>query len=134
MQIMKKLIVITFTLLFVVSIVPQKVNAIDTTSIMNGADKFLEKANDENVANLAIFDADKEKKGIDQLYYFMLTIGIIIAIFVGTVLGIQFITSGSVGKAKVKEKAIPFVLGAIVVFGAFGIWKLVYNILNGFFN
>lgn len=129
MQITKKLIVIIFALLFVISIIPQKVNAINTTSIMDGADHFLEEANNE-----ALFDADKEKEGIDQLYYIMLTIGIIIAIFVGIVLGIQFVTSGAVGKAKVKEKLIPFVLGAFVVFGAFGIWKLVYNMLNGFFN
>lgn len=129
MQVIKKLMLMIFTILFVISIVPQKVNATDTTSIINGADRFLEGAE-----NRALFDADKEKEGIDQLYYIMLTIGIIIAFLVGTILGIQFITSGSVGKAKVKEKTIPFVLGALVVFGAFGIWKLVYNVLNGFFN
>ncbi len=129
MQILKKLFITFFAILFVISISPRKVNATDTSSIMSGADKFI-----QNAENRALFDADNEKKGIDQLYFIMLTIGIVLAFFVGTVLGIQFITSGAAGQAKVKEKAIPFVLGALVVFGAFGIWRLVYNLLNGFFN
>ena len=33
-------------------------------------------------------------------------------------------------KAKIKEAMIPYVLGCIVIFGAFGIWKLAITILN----
>lgn len=75
----------------------------------------------------------KKKSGIDQIYFTMLTAAIIIAFFVGSVLAIQFITSGAVGQAKVKEKLIPFALGTVVIFGAFGIWRITYNVLNGFF-
>ena len=75
----------------------------------------------------------KKKSGIDQVYFTMLTIGIVLAILVGSVLGIQFITSGAIGQAKVKEKLIPFALGALVMFGAFGIWRVAYNLLNDFF-
>jgi hypothetical protein len=49
---------------------------------------------------------------------------------VGVILGIQFIVSATEGKAKIKEKLIPYCIGCIVVFGAFGIWKLVINILK----
>ena len=31
-------------------------------------------------------------------------------------------------KAQVKEALIPFIIGCIVVFGAFGIWKIVTQI------
>lgn len=74
-----------------------------------------------------------KKSGVDQIYFTMLTIAIVLAFFVGAVLGIQFITSGAVGQAKVKEKLIPYALGAFVIFGAFGIWRIAYNVLNGFF-
>ena len=49
------------------------------------------------------------------------------------VIGIQFITSGVEGKAKVKEKLIPYGVGCVVAFGAFGIWRLVLNILQDVF-
>ena len=34
-------------------------------------------------------------------------------------------------KAEVKKMLIPYIVGCIVVFGGFGIWKLVVNILQG---
>ena len=95
---------------------------------MNGANSFL-----NNAENREIFNSDSERSAVDQIYFTMLTIGIVLAVLAGGILGIQFITSGAAGQAKVKEKLIPFALGALVIFGAFGIWRLVYNLLNGFF-
>ena len=39
-------------------------------------------------------------------------------------------TGSASEKAQVKETLIPYVVGCVVVFGAFGIWKLVINIFN----
>ena len=33
-------------------------------------------------------------------------------------------------KAQVKESLIPFVIGCVVVFGAFGIWKMVTELVS----
>lgn len=33
-------------------------------------------------------------------------------------------------KAKVKDSLLPYIIGCIVIFGAFGIWKLVLTILE----
>ena len=35
-------------------------------------------------------------------------------------------------QAKIKELLVPYVAGCIVIFGAFGIWKLAVNIFKGF--
>lgn len=129
MKMIKKISIIVLTVIMIVMLMPQKTEAaFDTGSIMNGADSFLNQAN-----NKEMFNSDNERTAIDQIYYAMLTLGIVIALFVGAVLGIQFITTGAAGQAKVKEKLFPFAIGALVVFGAFGIWRLAYNILNGFF-
>lgn len=65
-----------------------------------------------------------------MLYNSLLVIATIIAVIVGLVIAIQFMT-GSVGeRAKIKETLIPYIAGCIVIFGAFGIWKLVVNILS----
>ena len=67
------------------------------------------------------------------MYWIALTVAIIVAVIGGMVIGIQFITSGVEGKAKVKEKLIPYGVGCVVAFGAFGIWRLVLNILQDVF-
>jgi uncharacterized membrane protein YozB (DUF420 family) len=129
MRVVKKISIIAIIILSTILVMPQKSEAaFDMGTIMNGANSFM-----QNAENREIFNADNERSAVDQIYFTMLTIGIVLAIFVGSVLGIQFITTGAEGQAKVKEKLIPFVVGAFVVFGAFGIWRVTYNILNGFF-
>lgn len=129
MKVIKKISIIAIVILSTIMIMPQKSEAaFDMGTIMNGANSFI-----ANAENRELFNADNERSAVDQIYFTMLTLGIVIAIFVGSVLGIQFITTGAEGQAKVKEKLIPFVVGAFVVFGAFGIWRITYNVLNGFF-
>lgn len=62
------------------------------------------------------------------LYNILLTAGVIIAVVVATILGIQFMVGGAEGQAKVKEMLIPFVVGCVVVFGGFGFWKIALTV------
>lgn len=66
----------------------------------------------------------------DTLYIMLLTVGIVIAVIVGLVLGIKFIMGSIEDKAEIKTMVVPYVIGCIVVFGAFTIWKIVVNILQ----
>ena len=66
----------------------------------------------------------------NTIYNTLLAIAIMVAIVVSMVLGIQFIAASADEKAKVKEALMPFVVGCIVVFGSFTIWKLAVNIGN----
>ena len=66
----------------------------------------------------------------DLIYNLLLIIAIVVAVIVGLVIGIQFMTGSVAQKAKVKETLIPYIAGCIVIFGAFGIWKLVVEILS----
>ena len=50
---------------------------------------------------------------------------------IGIILGIQFMTGSVEQKAKVKDALVPYIAGCIIIFGAFGIWKLVVTILRG---
>lgn len=61
---------------------------------------------------------------------YLTTAGIIVAVIVAMILGIQFMIASADEKAKVKESLMPFVVGCIVVFGAFTIWKVVVKIGN----
>lgn len=94
--------------------------------IMNIAEDFVN--NGENGGNVINNDALKE--GSNTLYNVLLVIGIAVAFIWGIVLGIQFIT-GSLGeKADVKKNLIVYLVGCVIIFGAFGIWKLLLQLLE----
>ena len=94
--------------------------------IMNRAEGFVN--NGENGGNVINNDALKE--GSNTLYNVLLVIGIAVAFIWGIVLGIQFIT-GSLGeKADVKKNLIAYLVGCVIIFGAFGIWKLLLQLLE----
>ena len=119
-KISKKIILIIFILMLLFSI-NTKVYALD--SIISDGKSFLSDAEKpEGVNEVSLQDAS------GFLYNILLSVGVIIAVIVATVLGIQFMMSGAEGQAKVKEMIIPFVIGCVVVFGGFGIWKIALSI------
>ena len=68
-------------------------------------------------------------KGGD-IYNIVLQIGVGLAVIVGIVLGVKFILSSVEGKAEVKKMLITYVVSCVVIFGSFGIWKIVVTILQ----
>lgn len=94
--------------------------------IMNRAEGFVN--NGENGGNVINNDALKE--GSNTLYNVLLVIGIAVAFIWGIVLGIQFVT-GSLGeKADIKKNLIVYLVGCVIIFGAFGIWRLLLQLLQ----
>ena len=75
-------------------------------------------------------DMEALNNASDLVYNTLLILGTCIAVIIAVVLGIQFITGSVEQKVKVKESLIPFVIGCVVIFGAFGIWRLVIVILR----
>lgn len=71
------------------------------------------------------------KSASDSIYHTFFIVGFILTTIIGVVLGIQFIVSGVEGQVKVKEALIPYVIGCVVIFGAFGIWKISISIFKG---
>ena len=101
------------------------VQATTISNIIQGADGFI-----TNGSSSDMIAGDKIKNLSDIIYNVLLILGTVIAVIVGSVLGIQFITGSVEQKAKVKDSLIPFVIGCVVIFGAFGIWKLAVNMLS----
>lgn len=102
-----------------------KVYATDTVDdIMDGANDFLEAGSSTTI------DENKLSKTSDFIYNLLLAIAIILAVVIGMIIGIQFMMAGVDEKAKIKEQLLPYVVGCVVVFGAFGIWKLAVTILS----
>ena len=97
------------------------------SDIISGADDFIK---DGVKDDSPVITDDRLEEMSDLLYNSLLIIAIVIAVIVGLVIAIQFMTGSVSQKAKIKETLIPYVAGCIVIFGAFGIWKLVVTILS----
>ena len=65
-----------------------------------------------------------------QLYNILLAVATGVAVIVGAILGIQYMTAGIDKKVEVKESLFPYIVSCIVVFGSMGIWKLVVTIMS----
>lgn len=65
-----------------------------------------------------------------QLYNILLAVATGVAVIVGAILGVQYMTAGIDKKVEVKESLVPYLISCTVVFGSLGIWKLVVTILG----
>ena len=67
---------------------------------------------------------------INDIYSILVTLGGVITVIVGGVLGIKFMIASADDKAKIKESMIPYVMGCVAIYGAFGIWKICIEIFS----
>lgn len=136
-----KIISIIIIFIVIISVFPNKVSADwadDAESFLKaqyGEDK--QKDTQEEIdagtgddINIGI-NPDKLNEASSDIYNTLTSIGMVISVIVGLILGINFMMASAEDKAKVKEALMPYVVGCIVIFGAFGIWKLVINTFNG---
>ena len=75
----------------------------------------------DNIAN--------EFAGLGQILT-MVGAGVMVA--VTTYMGIKYLTAGPEAQAKLKTQLIGVVVSGVVIFGAYGIWKLVIEIASQF--
>lgn len=61
----------------------------------------------------------------------LLSIAVIVTFISIAVMGVQFAVQTVEDKAKVKEAMVPWIIGILISFGAFGIWKFIMNIFYG---
>ncbi len=99
-----------------------KEQTIDTT--MTEADQFIDLSQNNKI------DQSKLAKIVKSLYNALLAVAIVAAVIIGTYMAVKLITSSVEGQAKIKEMFIPYIIGCVVAFGAFGIWALAMKIFN----
>lgn len=102
------------------------------SDVITGGDGFISAG--EN-ANSLTFDKDilenKLQETSSYVYNILLFIGMAVALIIAGILGIKFMIGSTEEKAQIKDALVPFVIGCVVIFGAFGIWKIFVTIGNG---
>ncbi|MBQ2917508.1 MAG: TrbC/VirB2 family protein [Clostridia bacterium] len=59
------------------------------------------------------------------------TVGVVVAVVILMVLGIKYMMGSAEEKAEYKKTMMPYLLGAVLIFGASTIANMVYNFANG---
>lgn len=62
----------------------------------------------------------------------LLTIALAVTLISAVVMGINFVIQSVEDKAKIKESMVPWIIGILVSFGAYGIWNITMNVFYGF--
>ena len=124
---MKSKILIIIFLILVINMIffnINKVQADGISDVITGGDNFLEAGKSEDVS----IDKTKLQDTSNVIYNILLLAGMVAAVVISGILGIKFMIGSAEEKAQIKDALIPFIIGCIVVFGAFGIWKIFINI------
>ena len=105
-------------------------NSSDTSlsGVISGGDSFIQAGKNGS----AQIDKGSLQNASSSIYNILLICGVIIAVLIGSIMGIKFMIGSVEEKAEIKAALVPFAIGCIVVFGAFGIWKIVVTIGNNF--
>lgn len=93
---------------------------------INDAKDFVNQAEDD----IGIVEESSLQKFSNSFYNIFLTVGTAIAVIVGIVIGIKYMLGSIEEKADIKQMLIPYAVGCIVVFGSFGIWKMIIEIMD----
>lgn len=116
-----KIIFLILILLNIISVKNYAVtNSID--DVISGGDSFIKSANTSGVQTI---DTEKMKDSSNIIYNMLLSLGIIAAVIIAIILGVQYMLAGAESKAQIKQSMMPFIVGCIIIFSAFGIWKAV---------
>ena len=89
-----KILIIALVLLIINTIIPLKVNAV--SDMFKSADDFLSKGRSPTT----VIDEKKLQSTSNTIYKWLMTLAICVAVIIGAIIGIQFITGSIEGKAK----------------------------------
>jgi len=127
---MKKLyiiekIVISIMLISII-LAPTYVQASTIGNVISEGDSFINAGGNAP----SPVNGDQVDEVIKSIYNIFLGAAIVVAVVAATYLGIQYMISSAIDKAKVKESFLALALGCVVAFGAFGIWRVFTTMLG----
>lgn len=91
--------------------------------MISDADSFLNQGD-------IMYDKTKLQNFSSTLFNILSIVGAAVAIIVGIIIGIKYMTGSIEEKATYKEMLVPYLVGCVVVFSAFGIWAFIISILE----
>ena len=132
MKIAIKIISIISIVLVLISIMQVPCNAaISIDNIQGSAKNFLSTGEKNQNNTISVSNMKKELLPIAEI---LTMIGTGVVIICAIVIGIKYMVASPDEQAKLKKQMVGLVLATIVIFGAYGIWKALYQFMNTALN
>ena len=96
-------------------------------SIIADADTFMADGQSSDVATI---NQNNANIAFNSIYNILLAIGITVTVIWGLIIAIKLMMSSVEEKAEYKKMLWPYLVGCIVIFGSFIIWKIVIIVMN----
>lgn len=128
-KVLKVMIKIILLMLIIQTIYISKTEALSLDGIFKTGDNFINEGKTESQKNEAI-NYEEFRLTTNNIGSVLTTLGIVLAVIIGGILGIQIMWGSIEQQVKAKEMIMPYVVGCIVIFGTFGIWKLAVTIFS----
>ena len=122
-------ILIVLLILMMANIPDSRVEGGYWDETLGTGNNFIQKGKGEAVKNEAI-DTSGFQKETNKVDNTLLALGIVLSVIIGGILGIQIMWGSIEQQVKAKEMLMPYALGCVVIFGAFGIWKLCVTVFS----
>lgn len=124
-----KIIIIFFIIL---NIFIPKCKASFWSEIFDGGKEFVNTGKNaiEGSDSDNYIDTKEVKNQLDKIYNILFSLGVALTVIIGAILGIKFMIGSVEEQAKIKDSLFPYLVGCIVIYGSFGIWKLIIEILS----
>ena len=122
-------IVLKLLLMLIILIILIKPNisyAFSLTDILHSGENFIDDGKSQN----SVINFPQLQQSTNAMYNILFGIGVILSVLVVAMLGVKIMWGSIEQQTKAKEALIPYVIGCVVIFGAFAIWKLAVTVFS----
>lgn len=98
-------------------------------SMKSQADSWIEEGKTD-AQSVGTIDTEQLSSASKVIYNTFLVIAFVLAAIIGSILGIQIMAGSIERKTEAKQALVPYVISCVIVFGSFGIWKVLVMILG----
>ncbi|MCL2354551.1 MAG: hypothetical protein FWC68_01420 [Oscillospiraceae bacterium] len=127
-----KKISIIIAIIIIINVLYPSASIYAWSGIIQSGRDFTRTADTQMIGDMQAGGAQGQLQQVSrQIYVPLMVIAIILATIIGTIIGIKIMIASVDEKAKAKEALIPFVIGCMVAFGAFTIWRMAMTIGTG---
>ena len=118
----RNITILTILLLLVLSTFVQADTSLSWDSIAGDAKNFVNRN--------SIIDGNKIVENVVPIGQMLTTIGVVVLFGAFLLLGIKYMKAQPEERGKLKQQLIGLAISGVVIFGAYSIWRLVYNFFS----
>lgn len=126
---LKNIIIIAVLLIFAFATVVQADTNLSWDSIKKDADSFIKTGEGKK-----LIDDSKIVNNVVPIGQMLTTVGVVVLFGSLLILGIKYMKAQPEERGKLKQQLIGVAISGVVIFGAYSIWKLVYDFFKEALN